>query len=316
MEIISLSYPIEDLSERSSSDHALSLAIGYFDGVHRGHQNVIGEAVKAAKAGGMQSAVMTFHPHPREVLARGEHYFTCLTPLEEKLELFAALGVDMVYVVRFDLSFAAVTPKQFVDEVLRPLGAKQVVVGFDFTFGYQGQGTPEALRELGYPDLQVTIVEPLCDKGTKVSSTYVRQALSEGQVTLAADLLGRPYEVIGTVVHGDGRGRTIGFPTANLDLSHSYVIPRLGVYAVRVHYEGAWHYGVLNHGNKPTFKQGGVQPVMEAHLFNYDGDLYGHEVRVQFLSFLRPEQKFGSVHELIEQIGVDAATAKRQFGIE
>lgn len=312
LEIISLQYPLEGLSAIPQGK-PLTIAIGHFDGVHRGHQDVIRRAVQEAGSAGHLSAVMTFDPHPKEVLGQGDRYYQCLTPLIDKTELFAELGVDLMFVVQFNSAFASVTPERFVDEVLRKIGAKQAVVGFDFTFGNRGAGNAETLKQLGAPDIHVHIVEPLYEDGSKVSSTWVREALENGQIDVAANLLGRPYELTGTVVHGDGRGRTIGFPTANIGFDHPYVSPRLGVYAIVAWIGGKPYPGVLNHGMKPTFNKDGVKPVMEAHLFDFNRDIYGEKIRIEFRSFIRPEQKFGSVDELVKQIGRDSEQAREQF---
>lgn len=311
MDIISLRYPFD--VPRLLQDKPMSVAIGYFDGVHRGHQDVVRKAVEAARSGDMLSAVMTFHPHPKEVLGQGERYYNALTPLEDKTALFEALGVDIVIVITFDTTLAAVKPEQFIDEVLRPLQAKKVVVGFDFTFGYRGLGTPELLMQAGHPDIGVEVVDPLCEKGVKVSSTSVRAALADGNVEEAALLLGRPYRVEGTVVHGDKRGRTIGYPTANVDVNGRYVLPRIGVYAVTAEWNGKPYYGVVNLGQKPTFKAPGGETTLEAHLFDFHEEIYGDSLSVRFHSFIRPERKFGSIDELIEQIHKDSNTAKQLF---
>lgn len=310
MEVIPLSYPFNHLEEQTTGKR-LSLAIGYFDGVHRGHQNVIRQAVTHAKQMDMTAAVLTFSPHPKEVLGQGDHYYRCLTPLTSKTELFKELGVEAVYVLKFDLSFAALTPSQFVSEVLQPLGVAHAAVGFDFTFGSRGSGNAETLRELGGSVMSVHIEEPLYEDGMKVSSTFTRESLESGDLATANKLLGRPYEVTGTVVHGDGRGRTIGFPTANLELHDPYVTPRLGVYTITAWVDGECFGGVLNHGMKPTFNKTEVVPVIEAHLFDFERDIYGREIRVQFQTFIRPEQKFGSVTELIAQIAADSDQARR-----
>lgn len=287
------------------------IAIGYFDGVHLGHRNVIGRAVERAASAGRLSAVMTFHPHPKEVLGQGEQYVTSLTPAGEKLRRFAELGVDIVYVVRFDMAFAALPPESFVHDMLLPLRVEEAVVGFDFSFGSRGAGTPELLRKLAAPAMKVQVMEPLELDGGKVSSSRIRAALEQGDVGRAARLLGRPYRISGTVVHGEGRGRTIGFPTANVEPDGAYVLPRLGVYAVSVEAAGACFPAVMNVGVKPTFHESGVDPKLEAHLFGYEGDLYGSRVALDFRAFLRAERKFGSVAELIEQIGRDAEAARQ-----
>lgn len=309
LEIIPLSFPLNGLSTLSL-DKPLSIAIGHFDGVHRGHQNVIRRAVKEAKDSDMLSAVLTFDPHPKEVLGQGEQYYRCLTPLDVKTALFAELGVDLVFIMRFDADFAAVSPERFVEEVLRVLRAKQVVVGFDFNFGHRGLGNTEDLKQLGQPDIAVHVIEPLFENGIKVSSTYIRESLEQGDLDMAERLLGRPYEVTGLIVHGDKRGRTIGFPTANLQLEQPYVSPRLGVYAITAWLGDQAYPGVLNHGLKPTFNKQDVQPVMEAHLFDFDNEIYGEQLRIQFRSFIRPERKFNSVDELVQQITADSLQAR------
>lgn len=309
MEIISISYPFTNVADLAR-EKPIAIAIGHFDGVHRGHQNVIRQAVETARDRGMLSAVMTFSPHPKEVLGHGDQYFSCLTPLDKKKELFAELGVDLVYVMRFDLIFAAVTPAEFVSGVLRPLGVSHAVVGFDFTFGNKGAGNATTLLELCGQEIGVSVVEPLYENGIKVSSTYTRESLERGDLAMANLLLGRPYEVTGNVVHGDGRGRTIGFPTANLELREPYVAPRLGVYAITAWIDGVPHRGVLNHGMKPTFNKSEIKPVMEANLFDFDDDIYGKQMTVQFKHFIRPEQKFGSIDQLIKQIAADAEQAR------
>ncbi len=257
----------------------------------------------------MLSAVLTFDPHPKEVLGQGDQYYRCLTPLQSKAALFAELGVDLVFIMRFDTEFSSVTPERFMADVLRVLGVKQVTVGFDFRFGHRGSGDTDTLRQLAKPDIAVHVVEPLYENDRKISSTYVRELLEQGDVQMASQLLGRSYEVTGTVVHGDARGRTIGFPTANLQLQHAYVAPRLGVYAIVAWIDGVAYPGVMNHGLKPTFG-GEPTPVMEAHLFDFNGDLYDSSIRIAFKSFLRPERKFSGIDELIRQIEADSMEAR------
>lgn len=309
MEIISLQYPIDQVHIAQQAVPK-ALAIGHFDGVHRGHQNVIRRAVDSAKANGLQSAVMTFHPHPKEVLGQSGQYAVSLTPLEDKIERFRRLGVNVVYIVTFNLTFAGVSPEAFVNEVLRPLRVKKAVVGFDFTFGAKGAGKPETLWALGEPDIEVDIVDPYMQNGEKVSSTLIREALQDGRPDAAEQLLGEPYQVRGTVVQGEGRGRTIGFPTANVQPETGFLVPRQGVYAIMVHVEGKRMPGVLNIGVKPTFHEKLPEPVMEAHLFDFSGDLYGKTITIEFIAFLRTEKKFASIDELINQIKADSDKAR------
>nr|WP_221401241.1 bifunctional riboflavin kinase/FAD synthetase [Paenibacillus phyllosphaerae] len=303
-------YPLQ-LTDEQHISRPKTIAIGHFDGVHLGHKNVIRRAVESARVEGLQSAVMTFHPHPKEVLGQGDQYVTCLTPLADKIDRFRQLGVDVVYIVQFDLTFAAVTPEAFVTNILTPLHVRRAVVGFDFSFGARGAGTTETLRVLCEPnDIAVDIIDPFLQDGAKVSSTRIRECLSAGEVKQSAQLMGTAYAVTGTVMHGEGRGRTIGFPTANVELSAPYVVPRLGVYAIFVQVDGQRYSGVLNIGKKPTFHDDLPKPVFEAHLFDFAGDLYGKQMDIHFIDFLRAEQKFSSIDQLIAQIHSDAQQAR------
>lgn len=294
----------------------LSLAIGFFDGVHLGHADVIRRAVSYGRDRGQVPAVMTFDPHPRVVLGQGKDYDTVLTPLEDKLALLDDLGVEAVYIIRFDAGFAAVTAEKFVRELLLPLDVRTAVVGFDFTFGHKGQGNADALRRFGEGAIEVTTAQPVQSGGYKVSSTRIRDELAAGNCGSAARLLGRPYVVKGTVEHGQARGRLIGFPTANVRLVQPYVIPRTGVYAVTVNEMGrggensAVYDAVLNIGYRPTFELPSGRLSLEAHLFDFAGDLYGRTLALTFHEFLRDERKFASVEELKEQIGRDAEQAR------
>ncbi|MCD1257771.1 bifunctional riboflavin kinase/FAD synthetase [Paenibacillus athensensis] len=308
MDIIPLSYPV-DWSAVSAGGDKQVLAIGDFDGVHLGHREVIGRALRTAGHQGLPAAIMTFHPHPRSVMGQ-DKYDNLLTPLESKMELFRSLGISRTYVVTFDDSLMHVSPQQFVDEVLVPLGVESVVVGFDFTFGYQGKGNPDSLCELAHGKFAVEVVRPYYMDGAKVSSTSVREALQQGDVPAASRLLGRPYSLSGKVVGGFQRGRTIGFPTANLDPIACSVVPANGVYAIKAHVQGRMYKGVMNIGVKPTFETGELKRTLEAHLFDFAGDIYGETVKVELIAYLREERKFGSIDELVAQIRRDAEASK------
>ncbi len=308
MHTVSLSFPLEG-PERSGRRPQV-LAIGDFDGVHLGHQEVIRLAVERGRELDSGAAIMTFHPHPRELLGM-KHYVQLLTPLALKHEVLSGLGVDMTYVVEFNESFMRVSPEDFVEHMLVPLGLDTVFVGFDFTFGYKGAGTPDTLCELAKGRFAVEIVRPFHLHGDKVSSTRIRSCLQAGDVREAAELLGRAYELQGDVVHGDARGRTIGYPTANIALSDPYVLPANGVYAVEVFARGRWHGAVMNVGVKPTFTDGLLQPTLEAHLFDFSETIYGERVKVRLVDYIRAERKFASIQELIAQIGQDADRAKQ-----
>ena len=307
---------------QGAAKSGLSLAIGFFDGVHLGHQEVIRRAVAAARDKGLTPAVMTFDPHPRVVLGHGSQYEGVLTPLEDKLALFEELGVEAAYVIRFDREFSEVTAERFVKSIIVPLGVKATTVGFDFSFGHRGQGNAEALKEFGGGELQVQVVSPVYLDDSKVSSTRIRAQLAEGDCSAVRRLTGRPYLLKGLVVHGDARGRQLGYPTANLQLDQSYVIPRPGVYAIEIEVLSdartaeSRHNGVLNVGYRPTFDAPGGALKLEAHLFDFEGDLYGRQLALRFHSFLRAERKFESINQLIEQIASDSARAREIFSVK
>lgn len=312
MKIITLTYPISP-NDIELDDRPISIALGHFDGVHRGHQQVINKAIDTAKEKGLASAVMTFDPHPKAILGQGEQYAHCITPLHTKTELFEQLGVDYTFVVRFNLEFAGITPKAFVDQLLHQLNVANVAVGFDFRFGAKGAGTSEVLAQLCEPNIGVDVVEAYMIDDAKVSSTIIREYLEQGDIERANHLLGRNFQVEGIVVQGDQRGRTIGFPTANLRLEAPYLTIRLGVYAVIAHLGERTFHAVLNHGMKPTFYAEDIMPVMEAHLFDFSEDIYGEHISIEFVKFIRPEQRFSGIDALIAQIKQDADQVKSLF---
>ncbi|MFC4307374.1 bifunctional riboflavin kinase/FAD synthetase [Cohnella boryungensis] len=300
----------------------LSLAIGFFDGVHLGHREVIRQAVALAREQGIVPAVMTFDPHPKVVLGHGSQYHTVLTPLADKLFLFAELGVEAAYIIRFDREFSEVTAEQFIRTLIVPLGVKSITVGFDFSFGHRGQGTADTLKQHGDGQIDVQVVSPVYLDDAKVSSTRIRERLEEGECDSASELLGRPYALKGRVVHGDARGRLLGYPTANLEPEQPYVIPRSGVYVIGIDILSdsgeieASYNGVLNVGYRPTFDAPGGALKLEAHLFDFDGDLYGRRLALRLHTFLRAEKKFESIDQLVGQISSDAERAKEIFAVK
>jgi riboflavin kinase/FMN adenylyltransferase len=290
------------------------VAIGNFDGVHRGHRRVIATACELARAAGAPSGVMTFAPHPRRFFRPDQPPFL-LTRLRTRLRRFAEIGVDLVYCLRFDARLAAMSPEDFIDRLLvGGLAARHVCVGYDFVFGKGRAGTGAVLSaRLARAGVGATIVSPVSSgsgAGDEVfSSTAAREALAAGDPERAATILGRPFVIEGRVAQGDRRGRTIGFPTANLWLDE-YVRPRFGVYAVRVDLgDGDRRDGVANLGLRPTFG-GDTVPRLEVHLFDFSGDLYGRRVCVELLGFLRPEQRFDGLEALKARIVADAAQAR------
>ena len=311
MQVVSLSYPLP-IDLYSSGQQQKVLAIGEFDGIHLGHQEVISRAVKTARSFGVPAAVMTFNPHPRQVLGN-DQYALCLTPLEEKIQLFEQMGIDIMYVMSFDHHFMQLSPNQFVDDILLPLQVETVVIGFDFTFGFKGKGNPDTLSDLAKGLFVVEVVRPYHLDDAKVSSTLIRECLEQGDVQKAGELLGRAYRISGIIVHGEGRGRTLGFPTANIEVQAPYVVPQSGVYAVQLVRGGETFEGVMNIGTKPTFHQNEQKISLEVFLLNFSGDLYEEEVKIDFFAFLRKEQKFPSIDLLLAQIEQDVQQAQEIF---
>lgn len=291
------------------------VTIGAYDGVHRGHQSVIGEVRRRAEAAGAHSVVVTFDRHPASVV-RPESAPRLLTDLDQKLELLEATGVDATVLVEFDEAQAAEAPEEFVERVLvRCLGALQIVVGADFHFGNRRRGNVALLRELGarhgFDVEPVELLERGDGVAEPVSSTAIRRALAGGQVELAAELLGRPFQARGPVEQGDQRGRTIGFPTANVAVPASICLPADGVYAGwYVRPDGDRRACAINLGRRPTFYEHAQTSLLEAHLIDFSGDLYGERARVEFTHFLRSERKFDGIDALVGQLKHDIDHAR------
>jgi len=290
--------------------------MGNFDGLHRGHAVLIGQVLDLAHAQTLPAGVLTFEPHPRSVFVPSAAPFR-LTPFRVKERELARFGIDLLFVQHFDLGFAAKSAEDFIAEVIvAAIAASHVVVGWDCTFGNRRRGNPELLRAAGQKHgFSVTVLEPVRgDDATIYSSTQIRELLRVGKPREAAALLGRFWEIDGRVATGDRRGRTIGFPTANLGLD-DYLHPAFGVYAVRVSGDGPDDPlggrtvdGVANIGLRPTV--GGLVPRLEAHLFDTEVDLYGRHLRVALVDFIRPELKFAGLDELKAQIAADANRAR------
>lgn len=288
-----------------------ALAIGNFDGVHRGHQALLQTASTIARANGVPSAVMLFDPHPRELFAPGKQHFR-LTPLPRKLTLLADQGIDVAVVLAFDRALANRTADAFIEEVLvRDLAISHVIVGYDFHFGKGRGGNPEVLRQAGERlGFGVSIVEPVADDDQIYSSSAIRTLLADGDVQRAAAMLGHWWRVSGRVVGGAKRGTGLGFPTANLTLAPGTDLA-FGIYAVRVWLDGKSHPAAAYLGTRPTFDDGA--PVLEVFLLDFDGDLYGREIEVEFIAFVREDRKFESIDALKAQMAEDAERARRML---
>lgn len=287
-----------------------SVALGNFDGVHLGHQAVIGRARQFADANGLKLLLVTFEPHPRSLFSADAEPFR-LTPMRIKLELFEALGAAATLCLRFDRALASMSADQFIDDLLvGALKARHVVIGHDFCFGTKRSGNASHLIERSAgAGFTVEPVEPqMAPDGESYSSTRIRDYLRNGEPERAAHLLGRPFRIEGHVQHGDKRGRLLGFPTANLTLD-GYLVPRKGVYAVSATIAGRVYSGVANLGLRPTI---GTEDVrLETHIFDFDGDIYGAQIAVDLRHFIRPEKKFDGLDALKAQIAADSAEARR-----
>ena len=288
------------------------LTLGVFDGLHLGHQRIMQTVVESAKANKLVPTVITFDPHPRAVL-HPENSPPLLQTLDQRLANFEVLGIKQAIVVRFDKDFAAQDAETFLHDIVHErLQAREVFLGKGFAFGKNRSGNITLLREmsrqLGFFADEVAEVRL---RGQRISSSKIRQLLAEGKVNLARRMLGRPYGVEGQIIHGFERGRTIGFPTANLH-PHNRVIPKYGVYATANLIDGKWRRSITNVGVRPTFEDE-KNPSIESYVFDFDGDLYGDVLRVRFLHRIRDERKFSGIDELKAQIELDTRRALNYF---
>lgn len=306
---------VTDLSVAPWPGERSVITIGAYDGVHRGHRAVIDEVRRRANATGARSAVVTFDRHPASVV-RPESAPLLLTDLDQKLELLAATGIDATIVIHFDEAQSREDPMAFAQRVLVDcLATATVVVGDDFHFGRDRRGNVATLRELGarkdFDVHPISLVPRTDGPDEPISSTSIRRALAGGQVELAAGMLGRLFEARGVVVQGDQRGRLLGFPTANVHVPNTICLPADGVYAGwYLRPDGSRHPCAINRGRRPTFFEHADHSVLEAHLLDFDGDLYGEAARVQFAAFLRSERKFDGVDALIGQLKNDIDHAR------
>jgi riboflavin kinase/FMN adenylyltransferase len=282
------------------------VSTGTFDGVHLGHKSIIKEMTDIAKDQGLQSVVITFDPHPRIVLGKDESNLKLLSTLDEKISMFESLGVDNVFVVNFTKEFAATPYEQYIkDFLVGKLGARHIVLGFNHHFGQKRSGNHDTLVALGADyGYAVTEVSPKGYEGLVVSSTRIRQLLEEKNLALANNFLGYSYGLTGVVVHGRQVGATIGYPTANVNISDPYKqLPAVGVYAVMVGVKGKRFKGMCSVGHNPTF--GVMDLSVEVNIFDFDEDIYGSDIRLEFVTFLRSEIKFAAVDELVKQLALD-----------
>lgn len=284
--------------------------IGSFDGVHRGHQAIIKKLVEGAHKAGSPAVVVTFFPHPAVVLRGLQGPFFLTTP-DERAALMEGLGVDFVITMQFDRQLAAMSAEDFMRMLVGHLGLKRLLAGYNFALGRGRQGDISTLTSLGEQmGYQVEVIEPIDIDGEMVSSTRIRNLLMQGEVAAANKLLGRAYSISGEIVHGDGRGHGLGIPTANLSVWPERVLPMVGVYATWAVVGGERKMAVTNIGVRPTFENEPVLPRVETHVLDYDRDLYGQTVALEFIKHLRHEQRFPNVQALLDQIHQDVQQAR------
>ena len=283
---------------------------GTFDGVHIGHKKILSRLREISQLSGGQTVVLTFWPHPRTVVSEDSQSLQLLSTIEEKIALFAQLGIDHLAIIPFTRSFSELSSEDFIRQILvDKIGTKKLVIGYDHRFGKNREGSFEFLKEnCSQYGFEVEEIPRQDIEDMAISSSRIRKALVTGQIHEANELLGRPYSISGTVVKGKQLGRTIGFPTANLHPEESYkLIPQNGVYAIRAIYKDEIFKGMLNIGVRPTVD--GTSKTIEANLFDFNREIYGEELRVELLHYLRPEQKFDGLPALVAQINLDKERA-------
>lgn len=287
------------------------LTVGTFDGVHAGHRAIIDTVVVKANERNARSVLVTFDPHPRNIINSGDEGIKLLTTLEERCEILEELGIDRMIVIPFDRDFSLLNSEEFIRDIIyKKIGVSEFVIGYDHHFGRNREGTIETIEKLGKELNFDSYVVSKKEVGEKtVSSTAIRKAISnDGNVGQATEFLQRPYRLNGTVIHGDKRGKEIGFPTANIKPEHiNKIIPKDGVYAVKVRINGEWFDGMMNIGTRPTFD--GTQQALEVNLFDFDQNVYGKEVQVRFYNRIRDEKKFDGKEELVYQLENDKKQA-------
>jgi len=301
---------LHSISQLTHLHGSIFLAIGVFDGVHLGHQAVISTSTSHARSADGTPVVITFDPHPLKVL-RPRNAPHLLTATQHKIALIRDLGVEHLLVINFDKKFAATPPENFIEQLVthaRPL--REICVGHEWSFGKDRRGNLDLLKKLGAQfDFDVVGIPPVKVNGAVVSSTAIRQAVEKGDFAKAAAMLGRDYTILGTVKAGDKLGKKLGYPTANLS-AHSEQFPPNGVYLVAARIQGVFYHGVVNLGYRPTISSGKSERVLEIYLLDFDRDIYGENVEVRFVRYLRPERKFDSLEALVGQIELDVRQAR------
>lgn len=310
MEIIQLHHPYDPALIPPDE---VVLVLGFFDGVHRGHQAVLQKGKEIAQAKGLKLAAMTFDHHPSIVFKKPHtEMMKYLTTLEQKAEIMESLGVDLFYVTSFTSSFAHLDPQAFVDQYIVALHAEVVVAGFDYTYGPQETANMDLLPQYAKNRFEIVAVKKVTEEEKKISSTRIRELLDQSRIEEANELLGYSYETRGVVVHGDARGRTLGFPTANINVGAEVRLPKPGIYVVKIKVADKWYHGVASIGFNVTFGAGRGMTV-EVFILDFDQDIYGEQVAVEWLHYLREEIKFSGKEALIQQLNQDVAQTREYF---
>ncbi|EOD00627.1 bifunctional riboflavin kinase/FAD synthetase [Caldisalinibacter kiritimatiensis] len=297
------------IGDNVSIDENTVVAIGNFDGIHLGHQSLINEMLKISSEKNLKSVVCTFNKHTANIIKTRELPKSIMNN-EQRIKCFESMNVDYLYLIEFDENIMRLSPEDFIKKIiLDKLNAKAVVVGFNFRFGFKAKGDVEYLKTLGEKlGIEVLIIPPVYDNGKVISSSLIRCLIEKGKMKRANKLLGKPFSIIGKVTNGESRGRIMGFPTANIKPSVSYVIPKSGVYKTSTVIDNKTYSSITNIGYKPTFKGTGI--TIETHIFHFDKYIYDKTIEIRFLDFIRPEKKFNSQDDLIKQIENDIKMIK------
>lgn len=298
------------LNHQDKINEPIVACIGYFDGFHVGHMALIDQVKKQALQDNAKTAMISFHPDPWTIIKKTSH-ITHLTTLADRVELAAQAGVDYWIIIQFTKELSQLTPKEFVNKMLCTLPLTTLVAGFDFRFGYQGKGDVTFLLE-NYQCFKTIVVEKVSSDSNKISTTRISVAIDNGEVAKAKELLGRAYSIKGVVVHGNKRGRGIGFPTANIDFSREYLPPKQGVYVGAVMLKEKLYQAMINVGHNPTFNTKNNLSI-EAYILDFNQNIYDQEIRVLFYKRIRDEKKFDSIQQLIDQMNEDYFTTRAYF---
>ncbi|GGA62666.1 bifunctional riboflavin kinase/FAD synthetase [Ornithinibacillus halotolerans] len=309
METIELTYPHQ--LNRDEMPNTVA-AIGFFDGIHKGHQTVIQTAIKLAETKNMESAVITFYPHPSVVL-RNNQEVKYITPPHDKQVVLEELGVDRLYIINFNKQLSTLTPEHFLEHFIVGLNIHHIVAGFDYTYGHKGKGNMETIKEHAKGKFDYTVIDKVILDGEKVSSTKIRSLLDIGDIEQVNELLGRVFTTSGTVVSGFKRGRELGYPTANIQYNNVAHLPKAGIYAVQVIIDGNLYRGMASLGVNPTFSDERSNLSLEVYIFDFNQDIYGKEIIVEWYNFIRNEEKFDNVEALIQQMDQDEKDIRRIF---